>query len=33
MQKEKYVLFRLEGCPYCRRAEEFLDKRGIKYRK
>ena len=33
MQKEKYILFRLEGCPYCRRAEEFLDRKGIKYRK
>lgn len=33
MQKEKYVLFRLEGCPYCRKAEEFLKKKGIKYEK
>ena len=33
MEKEKYILFRLEGCPYCRKAEEYMDKKGIKYRK
>ncbi len=33
MQKEKYILFRLEGCPYCRKAEEYMDRKGIKYRK
>lgn len=32
MQKE-LILFRKEGCPYCRRAEEELDKKEIKYRK
>ncbi len=26
-------LLRLEGCPYCKRAEEALDKKGIKYDK
>ena len=33
MQKEKYILFRLEGCPYCRKAEEYMDKKGIEYMK
>lgn len=33
MQKEKYALFRLEGCPYCRRAEDYMKKKGIKYEK
>ena len=33
MAKKELVLLRLEGCPYCKRAEEALDKKGIKYRK
>ncbi|HLC57238.1 MAG TPA: glutaredoxin [Candidatus Nanoarchaeia archaeon] len=28
-----FVLFSLEGCPYCRKAEKFLDEQRIKYRK
>lgn len=31
--EKNLVLFRLEGCPYCRIAEKELDKRKIKYRK
>ena len=33
MKEKNLVLFRLEGCPYCKRAEEALKKKGIKYRK
>ena len=33
MTKKELILFRLEGCPYCKRAEQELDKRKIKYRK
>jgi len=33
MEEKNLVLFRLEGCPYCKRAEESLKKKGIKYRK
>lgn len=29
----KFILFRLEGCPYCRKAEGYMDKKGIKYKK
>ena len=32
MSKE-LILFRKEGCPYCKRAEEEIDKKGIKYSK
>jgi glutaredoxin len=32
MEKRR-LLFRLEGCPYCRRAEEALDKAGVRYEK
>lgn len=27
------VLFRLEGCPYCKNAENALKAKGLKYRK
>ena len=30
---KELILFRKEGCPYCKRAEEELDKKGIKYSK
>lgn len=30
---KKLVLFRLQGCPYCRKAEEALDEAGFKYKK
>ncbi len=33
MKEKDLVLFRLEGCPYCKRAEEALNKKRIKYRK
>ena len=33
MAEKALVLFRLEGCPYCKRAEDALRKKGIKYRK
>ncbi|MBS3151472.1 glutaredoxin [Candidatus Woesearchaeota archaeon] len=33
MEEKNLVLFRLEGCPYCKRAEDELKKKGIKYRK
>ena len=33
MVNKELVLLRLEGCPYCKRAEKELDKRGLKYRK
>jgi len=33
MSEKKLVLFRLEGCPYCKRAEKALDKAGLKYKK
>ncbi len=33
MVKKDLVLFRLEGCPYCRKAEEVLKKKGIVYKK
>ncbi len=29
----KFLLFRLEGCPYCKKAESALDKKGIKYKR
>lgn len=31
--EKNLVLFRLEGCPYCEKAEEALDAKGIKYKK
>ena len=33
MADKELILLRLEGCPYCKRAEAELDKRKIKYRK
>ena len=33
MKEKNLVLFRLEGCPYCKRVEDALKKRGVKYRK
>jgi len=33
MVKKDLVLFRLEGCSCCMKAEEAMDKKGIKYRK
>jgi len=33
MEEKNLVLFTLEGCPYCKRAEDALRKKGIKYRK
>lgn len=33
MEEKRLVLFRLEGCPYCKRAEEALKEKGIKYKK
>ena len=33
MEKRRFVLFRLEGCPYCKRAEDYMKKKGIKYTK
>ena len=33
MSEEKLILFRLEGCPYCAKAEAELDKRKVKYEK
>ena len=31
--KKDLVLFRLEGCPYCKRVEDEFKKTGIKYKK
>jgi glutaredoxin len=31
--KKKLVLFRLEGCPFCEKAENALDEKGIEYEK
>ena len=31
--EKKLVLFRLEGCPYCKKAEKALDEAGFKYKK
>jgi glutaredoxin 3 len=33
MTQKNLVLFRLEGCPYCKKAEEALDAKGVKYKK
>ncbi len=33
MAAKEFVLFRLEDCPYCRRAEAELDRRNIMYRR
>ncbi len=30
---KRTILLRMEGCPYCRNAEEALDKANIKYEK
>ena len=30
---KKLVMFVLEGCPYCKKAEEALDAKGVKYTK
>lgn len=29
----KIILIYLEGCPYCKKIEEFLKNKGIKYKK
>tara|TARA_Y100000034_G_C6607679_1_gene264547 strand:+ start:330 stop:563 length:234 start_codon:yes stop_codon:yes gene_type:complete len=31
--KKELFLFRLEDCPYCKKAEEALDQKGINYKK
>jgi len=31
--EKRLVLFSLEGCPYCRKAEKALDEAGLKYKK
>ena len=31
--EKRLVLFRLEGCPYCKKAEKALDSKGLKYKK
>ena len=28
---KRLVMFVLEGCPYCKKAEEALDAKGVKY--
>ena len=33
MTEKRRILFRIEGCPYCIRAEQALDKAGIVYEK
>lgn len=33
MVEKRRILFRLEGCPYCIRAEQALDKAGVLYEK
>jgi len=33
MEEKNLILFRLEGCPYCTKAEEILDSKGISYKK
>jgi glutaredoxin len=33
MSNKKRILFRIEGCPYCERAEQALDSAGISYDK
>ena len=33
MAKKRLLLFRLEGCPYCKKAEEELKKHNVKYEK
>lgn len=32
-KKSRRVLLKIEGCPYCRNAEEALDKAGVSYLK
>ena len=31
--EKKLVLFTLEGCPYCKKAEKALNAKGLKYKK
>ncbi len=31
--KKRRLLLRIEGCPYCKNAEEALNKAGISYKK
>lgn len=31
--EKNLVLFRLEGCPYCKKAEDALNEKGFKYKK
>ena len=31
--EKKLILFRLGGCPYCKKAEEALDAKGVEYEK
>jgi len=33
MSEKQLVLFRLEGCPYCKKAEAALKAKGVKYTK
>jgi len=33
MVQKDLVLLRLEGCPYCARAEKALDEKGVNYKK
>lgn len=33
MVKKRKILLRIEGCPYCERAEKALDEAGIVYEK
>jgi len=33
MEEKRLILFTLQGCPYCKKAEEALDEKGIKYEK
>ena len=33
MTEKKLILFRLEKCPFCKKAEAALDAEGIKYTK
>jgi glutaredoxin len=30
--KKKLVMFVLEGCPYCKKAKEALEAKGMKYK-
>ncbi|MBU2503924.1 MAG: glutaredoxin [Nanoarchaeota archaeon] len=33
MEEKKLILFRLEQCPFCKKAEAALDAKGVKYEK